>query len=92
MDFKNNIVFEQEYDSILNGQIVRIANIECALEYEKEFKKRNKDIIMITEGIYQHFMLNDKANKFKKSMLNKAKLLKDELECVEFAIKQVEAI
>ena len=90
MKLANDIAFEQDYKFIIEGRIVRISNLEYALEYAKEFQKRNKDIIMIPEGIYQHFMLKHKIDVFKKNMLNKSQHLKDELECVESALKQTE--
>ena len=89
-NIKMDIVFEQHYEGILNGEIVRIANIEYANKYLEEFQKRNKDIIMIIEGIKQHFMLKENANKFKRTMLFQADILREELNGVENALKQLD--
>lgn len=87
-----NIIFEEHYEDILNGKIIRIANMEFAKEYLKEFQKRNKDIIMINEGIKQHFMLKENANKFKEKMIFQLNILRKELKGVENALKELDDI
>lgn len=83
-----DILFEQHYEWILKGHIVRMANIDEANKDIKEFRKRNPNIIMIEEGIKQHFMLKDKLEKFKSDMLFEQKRLEKELNGVLNAISQ----
>lgn len=85
-----DILFENHYKDILRGHVIRIGNIKYATKYLNEFQKRNKDIIMITEGIKQHFMLKENAHKLKREMLFQAKILEKELNGVKSAIKQLD--
>ncbi len=85
-------LFNQYLNDILNGQIIRMANIEYANKYYKAFQETHKDIIMIKEGVKQHFMLKSQLNKFKKDMLFQKTLLEREIKGVEDALNQIETV